>query len=234
MLENKKQFIQKLNKLASSLNITYKNVDYYFEAFSHPSFGNENKSGLNYERLEFLGDAILDFLVGEYLYKNYKDLQEGAMSKLRAEYVCEQANSKYTQEMHLDELIMLGVGAQSQGEGKRVSVLGNVFESFLGALYLDHGIDYVRDLLAIWVFPKIKDQKNLFFIDYKTKLQECMQAERGASPVYEIVRESGPAHDKTFEAIVKIDNLKLGVGIGKSKKDAEQEAAKNAIDKLAK
>ena len=102
MLENKKQFIQKLNKLASSLNITYKNVDYYFEAFSHPSFGNENKSGLNYERLEFLGDAILDFLVGEYLYKNYKDLQEGAMSKLRAEYVCEQANSKYTQEMHLD------------------------------------------------------------------------------------------------------------------------------------
>ena len=233
MLETKKQFIQKLNKLANNLNITYKNVDYYFEAFSHPSFGNENKSGINYERLEFLGDAILDFLVGEYLYKTF-NLQEGAMSKIRAEYVCEQANSEYSQEMHLDELIMLGVGAKNQGEGKRLSVLGNVFESFLGALYLDHGIDYVRDLLKIWVFPKIKDQGTLFFVDYKTKLQECMQAERGESPTYEIVRETGPAHNKTFEAIVKIENVKLGRGVGKSKKDAEQEAAKNAIDKLAK
>lgn len=228
-----KTFVDKLDNLAKFLNISYKNIDLYYEAFSHPSFGNENKLGKNYERLEFLGDTILDFLVGEYLFTTRLDLQEGEMTKIKAEYVCEQANSDYTKEMHLDELIMVGVGAKKSNEDKRISVLGNIFESFLGALYLDHDMDYVRELLKKWVFPKIKDQKKKFFIDYKTRLQEAMQAERGESPVYLIVNEQGPPHDKTFEAIVKIENVKLGRGTGKTKKEAEQEAAKDALEKLA-
>ena len=233
MKYTKEGFIQKLDDLSKFLNIDYNDADLYFEAFTHPSYGNESKLGINYERLEFLGDAILDFLVGEYLFKTF-NLQEGDMTKIRAEYVCEQANSDYTKEMHLDELIMVGVGAYKSNEHKRISVLGNIFESFLGALYLDHDMDYVRNLLKIWVFPKIKEHKTKFFVDYKTLFQEAIQAERSESPTYLIVNESGPAHNKTFEAIVKVENVKLGRGIGKTKKEAEQEAAKDALNKLAK
>lgn len=227
------EFIKKFNVLVKELNIEYKNIDYYFQAFIHPSYANEKKMNFDYERLEFLGDAILDFLVGEYLYKTYK-YNEGKMTQIRAEYVCEQANAEYTIEMGLDKLIMVGNGARKANEHKRESVLGNVFESFLGALYLDHGIDDVRSILEKWVFPKIKEQKSEYFMDYKTKLQEYMQAERGENPTYVIVKESGPPHDKTFEAVVMADNLKLGSGVGKKRKDAEQAAAKEALDKLAK
>lgn len=229
-----KEFEKVFNEVCAKLNINYNNLKLYYEAFTHPTFANENKdkSIKDYERLEFLGDAILDFLVGEYLYKN-KDVNEGDMTKIRAKYVCEDANADYTRELGIDNLIMVGVGAKKQGEDKKVSVLGNVFESFLAALYLDHGMDYVRNLLEKWVFVKIEKSPVGFLIDYKTQLQEMIQAERGESPVYEIVNSTGPAHDKTFEAIVKVGNIKLGRGIGKSHLKAEQEAAKDAIDKVA-
>ncbi len=226
-------FKNKLDEVFKFLNLSYNNIEYYYEAFSHPSFGNENGTGKNYERLEFLGDTILDFLVGEYLYLN-KSMSEGDMTKEKAKYVCEQANADYTTEMHLNELIMVGVGARKSKEHERLSVKGNVFESFLGALYLDHGMDYVREVLKKWVFVKINDNRDTFFIDYKTRLQEELQAERGESPVYSIVNETGPAHDKTFEAIVKVGKMKFGRGIGKTKKDAEQAAAKDALEKQAK
>lgn len=224
----------KLDELFKELNLSYNNLDLYYEAFSHPSFANENGTNKHYERLEYLGDAILDFLVGEYLFKTRPDMQEGQMTKLRAEYVCEQANSQYSNSMNLGKLIMVGVGAKKAHEEANKSVLGNVFEAFLGALYLDHNMDYVRSVLEKWVFPRIGNMKVQFFVDYKTKLQEAMQAERGQSPTYMIVNETGPAHNKTFEALVKVDGIKLGRGIGKTKKDAEQEAAKNALEKLAK
>ena len=227
------EFKNQFDVLAKKLQISYKNINLYYEAFIHPSYANEKKLNVDYESLEFLGDAILDFLVGEYLYKTY-NYNEGNMTKIRAEYVCEQANSEYAVEMGLNELILVGNGARKANEHKRDSVLGNVFESFLGALYLDHDMDYVREILKIWVFPKIKELKNEFFMDYKTKLQEYMQAERGENPTYVIVKESGPPHDKTFEAVVMADNVKLGSGIGKKRKDAEQAAAKEALDKLAK
>ncbi len=232
MIKNE-NFKNKLDILVNNLNIKYQNIDLYYEAFVHPSYANEMKLEFNYERLEYLGDAILDFLVGEYLFKTY-NYNEGKMTKIRAEYVCEQANADYTREMGLDELILVGVGAKKANEHKRESVLGNVFESFLGALYLDHDMDYVRNLLKKWVFPKIKENKNEFFMDYKTKLQEYLQAERGENPTYEIISERGPSHDKTFEAVVIVDKVKLGSGIGKKIKEAEQAAAKEALDKLAK
>ena len=224
----------KLDELFKELDLSYNNIDLYYEAFSHPSYANEMGTNKHYERLEYLGDAILDFLVGEYLFKTRPDMAEGQMTKLRAEYVCESANEQYSNSMNLGKLILFGVGAKKENLKIKKSVLGNVFESFLGALYLDHNMDYVRNVLEKWVFPRIGNMKVQFFVDYKTKLQETMQAERTQSPTYLIVNETGPAHDKTFEALVKVDDIKLGRGIGKTKKDAEQEAAKDALEKLAK
>lgn len=230
---NKSDFKKKLGKVFASLHLNYNNVDLYYAAFSHPSFGNENGTGINYERLEFLGDTILDFLVAEYLYLT-KDMKEGEMTKIKSKYVCEQANADYSVETGINCLIMVGNGAHKSKEEENKSVLGNVFESFLAALYLDHDVNYVRDFLKIWVFPKLDNLKEDFFVDYKTMLQEAIQAERSNSPVYRIINETGPAHDKSFEALVMIDDIKLGRGIGKTKKDAEQNAAKAALDKLAK
>lgn len=230
---NKKEFKSALDKVFSKLNIRYYNIDLYYEAFVHPSFANEHNLDFHYERLEFLGDAILDFLVGEYIYKT-KNIKEGDMTKLRAKYVCEQANADYTKELDLGSCLLVGKGAKKQGENKKISVLGNLFESFLGAVYLDLGMDAARSLLEYVIFPKIEINIANFFIDYKSKLQEYIQAESRKSVEYKVVHEEGPAHDKTFEMIVIHEDTKLGKGIGKTKKEAEQNAAKDALAKLAK
>ena len=230
---NKQQFEICLKNVADKINLNYKNVDYYYEAFVHPSFANEHNLKFQYERLEFLGDAILDFLVGEYIFKTQK-IKEGEMTKLRAKYVCEQANADYTDELNLHSCLMVGKGAKKQGEDKKVSVLGNLFESFLGAVYLDLGMDEARKILEKIVFPKIEVNTINFFVDYKSKLQENIQAESRKSVEYKLVHEEGPAHDKTFEVIVIHEDMKLGKGIGKTKKEAEQNAAKDALAKLAK
>lgn len=229
----KNQFAIEFEKIAQKLTLNYKNIDYYYEAFVHPSFANEHKLDFHYERLEFLGDAILDFLVGEFLFKT-KKLKEGEMTKIRSKYVCENANADYTLECDLQKCLMVGRGAKNQGEDKKKSVLGNLFESFLGAIYLDLGMDVARNILEKIVFPKIEYHTVDFFVDYKTKLQECIQAESRKSVEYRVIKEVGPAHDKEFEIIVVHDGTRLGKGIGKSKKLAEQNAAKDALDKLAK
>lgn len=229
----KNQFIVEFKKIAKKLNIDYKNIDYYYEAFVHPSFANEHKLNFHYERLEFLGDAILDFLVGEFLFKT-QNLKEGEMTKIRSKYVCENANADYTLECDLQTCLMVGRGAKNQDEDKKKSVLGNLFESFLGAIYLDLGMEAARSILEKIVFPKIEYHTVDFFVDYKTKLQEYIQAESRKSVEYRVIREAGPSHDKEFEVVVVHDGTRLGKGIGKSKKLAEQNAAKDALDKLAK
>lgn len=230
---NKNEFEKQFKKIADKLNIKYKNIDLYYEAFVHPSFANEHRLEYHYERMEFLGDAILDFLVGEFIYKT-QNIKEGEMTKIRAQYVCENANAGYTKECELDSCFMVGKGAKLQGEDRKLSVLGNIFESFLGALYLDLGMDIVRSVLEKIVFPKIEFHTVDYFQDYKTRLQECIQAESRKSVEYKVVKEEGPAHNKTFEVVVSHEGTKLGRGIGKSKKDAEQKAAQDALNKLAK
>ena len=230
---NRKEFEIKFQKIASKYNINYKNIDLYYEAFTHPSFANEHKLKFDYERLEFLGDAILDFLVGEFIYKT-KHIQEGDMTKLRAKFVCEQANGDYTEELNLHSCLMVGKGAKMQGEDTKISVLGNLFESFLGALYLDLGMEEARRILEIIVFPKIITNSMEFFTDYKSKLQEYIQAESRKGVEYVVINEKGPAHAKTVEVVVMHEGTRLGKGIGKTKKDAEQQAAKNALKILAK
>ena len=228
-------FKNEFDIICKNLKINYNDIRIYLEAFTHPSYANENKhiKGIkDYERIEFLGDALLDFIVGEYLYKTRKD-DEGSMTKLRAKYVCEDANAYYTTELGLDKCIMVGVGALKTGEGKKKSVLGNVFESFVGALYLDHDLKYVEEFFKNHIFPKIDANPMGYFVDYKSQLQEIIQAERIDVPKYFVVNESGPAHNKSFEMIVRVGEIILGRGSGKSKEKAEQEAAKDALSKLA-
>lgn len=225
----KNEFKNKLINICSKHGLSINEIDYYYEALTHPSYANEHNVK-SYERLEFLGDAILGYLVAEYMYLT-KEISEGQMTKLRANYVCEAANSDYSLELGLNNVLLLGKGATAHHEGS-VAVLGDIFESFLGALYLDHDITYVKNFLKKFLFPKIKTEAVDFFVDYKSELQEYIQAESRQGVTYSLMSESGPAHNKTFEAAVWHENVKLGSGIGKSKKEAEQKAAKDALEKL--
>ena len=227
-----KEFYLKFNNFARNLGIHYRNIKLFLTAFTHTSYANEHKCESN-ERLEFVGDAILDFLVGEYIYLNNPTMPEGDMSKTRAIYVCEEANNNYAIKLGLDEMLLLGKGEEEQGGRTRVKVLADLFEAFLGALYLDQGIEEVRKVLDRTVYPSIQVHK-LYIQDYKSHLQELFQAESRKSVTYIVENETGPSHDKTFTVGVYFDGVKYGVGTGKSKKDAEQEAAKAALEKLAK
>lgn len=226
-------FKTEFDKVMQNLNLTYKRIDLYEQAFTHQTYVNETKGKKleNYQRLEFLGDSILGFLVAEYLFDNRK-IPEGTMTKIRAKFVCEQANASYCKEIGLDHLILVGRGVR-YNDGIGDAIIGDVFESFLGAMYLDHNMEYVRKFLVKHVFPKIKTDEFGFFVDYKSKLQEFVQAESRNSVDYKLLTTSGPAHDRTFEVAVYHDGILLGKGIGKTKKDAEQVAAKNALGILA-
>ena len=221
--------------LVNKVGFRYNNPELYKTAFTHTTYANEKRIVSN-ERMEFLGDAILDFLVGEYLYLNFPNLPEGQLSKTRAKYVLAEANCEYAKTLGLDEFLLLGVGEEEQHGRTKVNILGDLFEAFLGALYLDHGnLDEVREILKKVVFSKIDaTDASGFFKDYKSILQECIQAESRIGVNYVLEREYGPSHDKRFVISVYHENIKLGEGIGKSKKLAEQEAAKEALEKLAK
>lgn len=221
----------KIKSLLNKHGLDYKNFSLYKTAFTHPSYANEHNTPNN-ERLEYLGDAIVNFLVAEYLFHQYPDEPEGKLTKTRARFVCASANSEYAIELELNECLLLGKGEAEQGGKSKQSVLGDLFEAFLGAIYLDLGLEAVRNILKVHVFPKINISKD-FFVDYKSKLQEYIQAESRKSVEYQIIKETGPAHDKTFTITVIHDKVKLGTGVGKSKKEAEQRAAQDALEKLA-
>ena len=226
-------FVTAFKELAKNLNIKYKDINLYFQAFTHKSYSNEHKVPCN-ERLEFIGDAILDFLVGEFMFETYPDMPEGELSKKRAAFVCEEANKNYSLKLGLDKLILLGKGLEKEGGRTRPAVLGDLFEAFLGALYLDNKkLSEVRKILRMVVFPNIIGEA-AYLKDYKSELQEQIQAENRKSVNYVLENEVGPSHDKTFTISVYFENVKLGEGVGKTHKEAEQLAAKQALDKLAK
>ena len=225
----------KYKKICDLFDIEINNHQLYVDAFTHSSFANERKNGIrDYERLEFIGDAILDFLVGEYMFETYPDMPEGELSKKRAAFVCEEANKNYSLKLGLDKLILLGKGLEKEGGRTRPAVLGDLFEAFLGALYLDNKkLSEVRKILKMVVFPNIIGEA-AYLKDYKSELQEQIQAENRKSVNYVLENEVGPSHDKTFTISVYFENVKLGEGVGKTHKEAEQLAAKQALDKLAK
>ena len=199
-------------------------------AFTHSSYINETKNGEDYERLEFLGDKILDFIVTEFLYTN-DDYDEGKMTKLRASYVCENALYTYAKSLDFPSYLRLGKGEEMTGGRDKPSIIADTFESFLAAVYLTKGFDTVKSIVYDVVIPFIKEEKELFLHDYKTKLQEIVQTDK-KSTIYESINEEGPANNKVFTTIVKVDNVILGKGTAGSKKEAEQEAAKDALSKL--
>ena len=215
-------------QLLKKFQIQPHNIHLYELAFLHESYSYEKNLKECYERLEFLGDAVLDLVVSEYLYKHDSQLTEGHLTRIRANYVCKKALYIYSMEIGLDKYIKMGVGAELTRR-EMDSVISDVFESFIGALYLDQGLDVVKEFLNKTVIPHIKNQ-DIFFYDYKSELKESCD-QNGQSLVYELIKDEGPPHNKTFTMAVRIDGEKCGTGVGGSKKEAEQEAARMALDK---
>ncbi|MBS4762017.1 ribonuclease III [Carnobacteriaceae bacterium zg-ZUI252] len=203
------------------------------QAFTHSSYANEHQlSALKHnERLEFLGDAVVEIVVSDYLFHNFLQWPEGKLTRLRAQLVCEQMLSTLAKECGFDQLVLLGKGEENSGGRTRPSLLCDVFEAFVGALYLEKGIEVARAFVLSQIVPKINDQTQNPFTDYKTLLQEHLQRNGNVSIVYDIIKEDGLAHDKTFEATVSLNGQVIGTGIGKNKKDAQQQAAKQAYEK---
>ena len=212
-------------------DIEIKNKKLYETAFSHSSFVNEHRLKGDYERLEFLGDAVLEVVVSEYLYKNIYE-KEGEMTKLRASYVCENALYEYMKDLDLIKYIKVGHGELNEGDIKK-AIVADTFEAMIAAIYLEEGFKKVKEVVLDIIVPYIKNPNIIFFNDYKSTLQEALQTDK-RSFVYETIDETGPAHDKRFTVVVKIDNIIYGKGIASSKKEAAQEAARVALMKLAK
>ena len=220
-----------MEELFKKLKLKPKNIELYKTAFSHSSYVNEHKVKNNYERLEFLGDAVLDLVVADYLYTHYKET-EGEMNKVRANYVCENANYTYATDLGLKKYILVGNGELKDGEPIKKAIVADIFEALMGAIYIDQGYATVRKIILDIVVPYMEDPNVTFFSDYKSSLQEYVQTEQ-KSIEYDTINEEGPAHNKTFTVNVIIDNIVYGSGIGSSKKEAEQEAAREALEKLA-
>ena len=220
-----------MNDLFKKLGINPKNLKYYETAFQHSSYVNENHMKSDYERLEFLGDAVLELVMSDYLYKNV-NLKEGDLTKLRASYVCENALYEYSSDLELSKYIKVGHGEEIDGGRFKKVIMADIFEALMGAIYLDLGFDVVKKVLLTIIVPYVENPKIVFFSDYKSALQEFVQTEQ-RSLSYEVIDEQGPSHNKTFTVNVKIDDIVYGVGTAGSKKEAEQEAAHDALGKLA-
>lgn len=219
-------------KLLDRFNIKTNNMHIYDTAFSHSSYCNEHNLTEDYQRLEFLGDKVLDLIMSDYLY-NTTNYEEGKMTKIRSMYVCENALYEYALLLDFPKYVKVGKGEEANGGKHRKATLADMFESFLGAVYLDQGYKKAKEIVYEVVIPFIKEKPETFFMDYKSELQEMVQTTK-KSVTYELVKEEGPSHDRTFTMNVIVDGIVLGTGTAKSKKEAEQKAAHHALEKQAK
>jgi len=213
------------------LGYQFREKNLIIEALTHKSF----KKPYNNERLEFLGDAVLDLVVGEYLYRKFPDVAEGELSKMRASLVSEKGFEKLALSLGLGEFIFISVAEENNKGRMKASLLSNAFEAVIGAVYLEAGLEWVREFVEILlerVYPQI-DMESIFK-DYKTTLQELTQARFGVTPEYILVRAYGPDHKKEFEVAVKVHDRTLSSANGKSKKEAQQKAAQIALAILSK
>ncbi|HLS60177.1 MAG TPA: ribonuclease III [Virgibacillus sp.] len=221
-----------VSRFKKKLDISFTNHDLLRQAFTHSSYVNEHrkKQFTDNERLEFLGDAVLELGISQYLYRHHPQMPEGEMTKLRAAIVCEESLVDFAQDLEFGDYILLGKGEEQTGGRTRPALLADVFESFLGALYLDQGYDQVLLFLEDHILPKISSGAFSHAMDYKSQLQEFVQQTQNVTIEYEIIEEKGPSHDKEFIAQVRIQDEVFKVGIGRTKKEAEQRAAKHALD----
>lgn len=214
----------------SVIGYEFKDKDLLRIALTHSSYANENKMPLNNERLEFLGDSVLGFVTAEYLFSQFKGRPEGELTKLRAAVVCEKSLFKFAEKISLGEYIFMGKGEEHSGGRNRPSIVSDAFEAVIAAMYIDGGIDAVRPYILGFIKDAVKREAN--FKDNKSLLQEEIQKNKGNTLVYEEIGESGPDHEKVFSFVVKLNGKVIGEGQGKSKKEAEQAAAGDALFKL--
>jgi len=213
------------------LGYQFRDKNLIIEALTHKSF----KKPYNNERLEFLGDAVLDLVVGEYLYRKFPEVAEGELSKMRASLVSEKGFEKLALSLRLGECILISAAEENNKGRIKASLLSNAFEAVMGAVYLEAGLEWVRgfvEQLLESVYPQI-DMESIFK-DYKTTLQELTQAHFGVTPEYILLRAFGPDHKKEFEVAVKVHDRTLAKAKGKSKKEAQQKAAQIALETLSK
>ncbi|MCI8347676.1 MAG: ribonuclease III [Bacilli bacterium] len=221
-----------MKELYEKLKIEPKDERIYNIAVSHSSYANEHRAKKDYERLEFLGDAVVDLVVADYLYSNHNE-DEGEMTKVRASYVCENALYEYSMNLGLPSFIKVGHGEEKEGGKYKKAIVADIFEAIVGAIYLDLGYATARRTVLNIIVPYIENPTITFFSDYKSSLQEYVQTKQ-KSISYQLVKEEGPPHNKIFTIDIVIDNIVYGTGVAGSKKEAEQNAAKEALKKLAK
>lgn len=229
-------------RMKKDFKILEKNIEYIFQkkelliqALTHSSFANETIGDRmqSNERLEFLGDAVLELVVSDYLYQHYTKDPEGQLTKFRAKIVCEPTLAYMAEKIELGKFLRLGRGEENTGGRERNSILSDAFEALIGAIYLDGGIEKSRNFINLTILKDLDEMDfQTLFVDHKTKLQEIVQS-RGAELVeYSIVNECGPDHNKSFTAEVSYQNQVIGTGLGRSKKIAEQNAAYNAMKNI--
>lgn len=220
---------EKKAELEERIGYTFRDKKLLQQALTHSSYANEqkiNKTG-DYERLEFLGDAVLELVSSEFIYQENPEMPEGKMTKKRSSMVCEPSLAFCARDLSLEEYILLGRGEEATGGRKRDSIVSDVMEAVIGAIYLDSGIEQARAFIRRFILTDLEN-KQLFY-DAKTILQEVVQQENKGTLHYELIREEGPEHDKTFVVEAMVGEKKVGSGTGRSKKAAEQQAAYEAL-----
>ncbi|WP_026585576.1 ribonuclease III [Bacillus sp. J33] len=225
---------KQFKEFQEKIGIKFDNEKLLKQAFTHSSYVNEHrrKPYEDNERLEFLGDAVLELTVSKFLYLKYPMMSEGELTKLRAAVVCEPSLVSFAHALSFGNLVLLGKGEEMTGGRSRPALLADVFEAFIGALYLDKGLDTVVSFLDKVVFPKIDSGAFSHVMDFKSQLQELVQRDGAGAIEYKILQEKGPAHNREFVSTVSLNGRELGTGTGRSKKEAEQHAAQMALEVL--
>ncbi len=221
-----------LEELEGKIGYQFHNKLLLRQAVTHSSFANEQKVNKyeDYERLEFLGDAVLELVSSEFLFQEHQQMPEGKLTRMRASIVCEQALAYCAKQFGLEAYILLGVGEERTGGRTKDSIVSDVMEAIIGAIYLDSGMEPAANFIHRFVLSDLEHKK--LFYDAKTILQEVVQQKNDGKLHYELIRESGPDHDKLFVVEARIDERKIGEGMGKTKKAAEQQAAYEALVSL--
>lgn len=220
-----------MEQLEKNLKYTFKNKELLKNALAHSSYANEKKGSVaSNERLEFLGDSVLSIIVSDYIYKNFPNLPEGQLTRLRASLVCEKTLCSFSKQLGVGECILLGKGERANGGTTRPSILADAFEAILAAIYLDGGMEPAKKHVLRFVKSELSHLEHENFKDYKTELQEIIQRNPEEKLTYVLTGESGPDHDKCFTVEVHLNSNVIGEGSGHSKKNAEQAAAKKALE----
>ncbi len=220
-----------MTELEAKIGYEFKNAGLLSEALTHSSFSNENKNKIKCnERLEFLGDSVLSLVVTNYIFLNFQQLPEGDLTQLRASLVCEKTLYKFAKIIDLGKSIKLSRGERHGGGADRPSILSDAFEALIAAIFLDGGYEPARDFIMNFIPAEIKNIHKKPIKDYKTTLQEIVQKNPGERLEYRLISESGPDHNKHFVSEVLLNSNSIGKGGGKSKKEAEQQAAREALE----